>query len=91
MRFNQIVSAVLLGIVLALRIIRAVKSRGWSAWQTVRIVLFLAGVGIVIAIEFALDKSTIDNRLLYVIMAATLACMGVSLLAGDRGGKDEQV
>lgn len=90
-RFNQIVSAVLLAAVLALRIIRAVKACGWSAWQTVRIVLFLAGVGIVIAIEFALDKSAVDNRLLYVIMAATLVCMGVSLLAGRRGGKDEQV
>ena len=83
-RFNQIVSAVLMAAVLALRIIRAVRARGWSPWQTVRIILFLAGIGVIIAIEFALDKSTIDNRLLYVVMAATLAVMGVSLLAGDR-------
>lgn len=87
-RFNQIVSAVLMAGVMALRVARAVKARqGWSAWQTVRILLFLAGIGVIIAIEFALDKSTIDNRLLYVVMAGTLAVMGVSLLAGDRRTK----
>ena len=86
-RFNQIVSAVLMAAVLALRIIRAVRARGWSAWQIVRIILFLAGIGIIIAIEFALDKSTIDNRLLYVVMAGTLAVMGVSLLLGERRTK----
>lgn len=86
-RFNQIVSAVLMAVVLGLRIARAVKERGWSAWQTVRILLFLAGVGVVIAIEFALDKSSIDNRLLYVVMAATLAVMGASLLAEPSGSR----
>ena len=86
-RFNQIVSAVLMAGVLALRVARAVKARGWSAWQAVRVILFLAGIGVIIAIEFALDKSTIDNRLLYVVMAGTLAVMGVSLLAGDRRTK----
>ena len=86
-RFNQIVSAVLMAVVLGLRIARAVKERGWSAWQTVRILLFLAGIGVVIAIEFALDKSSIDNRLLYVVMAATLAVMGASLLAEPSGSR----
>ena len=86
-RFNQIVSAVLMAAVLALRIARAVRSRGWSAWQTLRIILYLVGIGVIIAIEFALDKSTIDNRLLYVVMAGTLAVMGISLLAGDRRTK----
>lgn len=81
-RFNQIVSAVLMAAVLALRISRAEKKRGW---QIVRVILFLACIGVVIAIEFALDKSSIDNRLLYVIMAATLAVMGVSVLAGPSG------
>lgn len=83
-RFNQIVSAILMAVVLGLRIARAVKQRGWSVWQIARIVLFLACAGVVVAIEFALDKSTIDNRLLYVIMAATLAIMGVSVLADRR-------
>lgn len=90
-RFNQIVSAVLMAAVLALRIVRAVKARGWTAWQSVRIALYLAGIGVVIAIEFALDKSSIDNRLLYVVMTATLAVMGVSLLAEPASArKDEQ-
>ena len=83
-RFNQIVSAVLMAAVLALRVLRAAKARGVGPWQIARILLFLAGIGVIIAIEFALDKSTIDNRLLYVVMAATLAVMGVSLLVGDR-------
>ena len=86
-RFNQIVSAVLMAAVLALRIAYAVRARGWSAWQTLRTILFFLGIGVIIAIEFALDKSTIDNRLLYVIMAGTLAVMGISLLAGDRRTK----
>ena len=84
-RFNQIVSAVLMAAVLTLRILRAVKGQRWSVWQTVRIILFAAAIGVVIAIEFALDKSTIDNRLLYVIMAATLAIMGFSVLGGPSG------
>lgn len=84
-RFNQIASAVMMAAVLAIRIARAVKRGGWSRWSVARIVLFLLGIGMVIAIEFALDKSTIDNRLLYVIMAGTLAVMGVSLLTEERG------
>lgn len=86
-RFNQLASAVFMAAVMALRIVRAVRQRGWSRWQTARIVLFALGVGIIIAIEFALDKSSIDNRLLYVIMAATLCMMGVSLLAEPRGSR----
>ena len=42
--------------------------------------MFFAGVVIVILIEFALDKSTINNVLLYVIMAATLGMMGTAIL-----------
>ena len=80
-RFNQIVSAVLMAAVLALRVLRAVRAQSMSAWQIARVALFLSGIGVIIAIEFALDKSTIDNRLLYVVMTATLAVMGVSLLA----------
>lgn len=79
-RFNQLGAAVLLGGALALRIIREVKAGGWSAWQKLRIALFAAGIGIVIGIEFALDKSTISNVLLYAVMALTLVMMGVALL-----------
>ena len=41
-RFNQIVSAVLMAAVLAMRIARAEKKRGW---QIVRVILFLACMG----------------------------------------------
>ena len=83
-RFNQLGSAVVLGAVLALRMVREVKARGWQKWQTVRIVLFALGIGVIIAIEFALDKSTIDNGLLYGVMAATLTMMGFALLRGPK-------
>ena len=86
-RFNQLASAILMAVVMALRLTRAAKAKGWFAWLTVRIALFLAGIGIIIAIEFALDKSSIDNRVLYVVMTATLAAMGVSLLVEGRGAQ----
>lgn len=83
-RFNQLGAAVVLGAVLALRMVREVKACGWQKWQTVRIVLFALGIGVIIAIEFALDKSTIDNGLLYGVMAATLTMMGFALLRGPK-------
>lgn len=83
-RFNQLMAAIVLAGVLALRMAREVKAHGWRRWHTVRIILYALGIGIVIAIEFALDKSTIDNGLLYCIMAATLAMMGIALLRGPK-------
>lgn len=79
-RFNQLGAALLLGGVLALRLVREVRAGGWLRWQKVRIALFAAGIGLVIAIEFALDKSSINNVLLYAVMAATLVMMGFALL-----------
>lgn len=79
-RFNQLAAAITLGVVLALRILRQVKENGLHAWQIIRGVLFLAGIGIIIALEFALDKSSIDNTILYGMMAAALIVMGISLL-----------
>lgn len=84
-RFNQIASAVTMAAVMALRVVRGVRRQGWTAWMIARILLFLAGIGMIIAIEFALDKSSIDNRLLYAVMTVTLAVMGVSLLKEPRG------
>jgi len=83
-RFNQLVAAVLLAGVLALRMVREVKAHGWRKWHTARIVLYALGIGVVIAIEFALDKSTIDNGLLYALMAATLVTMGFALLKAPK-------
>lgn len=85
-RFSQLMAAVTAAVVLVLRIRRVVKEHGWNAWQSVRIGLFAACVGIVVGIEFALDKSPIDNGLLYGVMAVTLAAMSVAVL---RNGKKQ--
>lgn len=83
-RFNQIAAAVTVAFAVAMSLARQVKARGWTLWQILRIVLFLLGVVIVILIEFALDKSTIDNTLLYFVMAATLVMMGAASLVEGR-------
>lgn len=84
-RFNMLAAAVTLGVVLGISLVRRVRAEGWTAWQIIRIVLFVLGIGLVILIEFALDKSPIDNRLLYAVMALTLAVMGTAILR--EGGK----
>lgn len=83
-RFNQLAAAVTLGAVLFLRVFRRVRAEGWRPWQIVRVVLFLAGIVVIILLEFALDKSSIANSILYAVMAATLLVMGVSLLADQK-------
>lgn len=83
-RFNQLAAALLLAGVLAARILRMVRAGGWNAWQIVRMAIFGAGVGMIIALEFALDKSELDNILLYGVMAATLLAMGTALLVDGR-------
>ncbi|MBQ8555400.1 MAG: prolipoprotein diacylglyceryl transferase [Clostridia bacterium] len=82
-RLNMICAAVVLAVIIGTRIARVVKKQGWKAWPIIRAVLFLASAGIVIAIEFALDKSTINNTLLYAVMALTLVMMGVCTLTDD--------
>ena len=59
---------------------RQTRGKRWSAWQIVRTVLFVLGIALVILIEFALDKSPIDNRLLYAVMALALTVMGAAIL-----------
>lgn len=79
-KFNMLAAAVVLGGVIGLSVWRQVKRGGWKPWQILRLILFAATIGVVILIEFALDKSPIDNRLLYAVMALMLALMGVSVL-----------
>lgn len=84
-RFNQLAAAITVAVALALSLARQIKARGWTLWQALRIALFLLGVVIVILIEFALDKSTIDNTILYAVMAGTLVMMGAAaLVQGER-------
>ena len=79
-KFNMLAAAVVLGGVIGLSVWRQVRRGGWKRWQIVRLILFAAAIGVVILIEFALDKSPIDNRLLYAVMALMLLLMGVSVL-----------
>lgn len=80
---NMLMAAAVLVAILVPRIVRTVKAEGWRAWTIARIVVFLATVGIVIAIEFALDKSDINNTLLYAVMTAAIVGMTASVLVGD--------
>ena len=79
-KFNMLAAAVALGGVIGLSVWRQVKRGGWKPWQILRLALFAATILVVILIEFALDKSPIDNRLLYAVMALMLTLMGVSVL-----------
>lgn len=79
-RFNMLAAAVTLGAVLSVSLVRRVRASGWNVWQVLRLMLFVLGIGLVILIEFALDKSPIDNRLLYAVMALALAVMGLAIL-----------
>lgn len=83
-RFTQLAAAVTLAAVLFLRVRRMVLDRGWQSWQIARIVMFVLCVGVVIAIEFALDKSTINNLLLYCIMAVCQVVMGIAVQRDDQ-------
>ena len=79
-KFNMLAAAVVLGALIGLSVWRQVKRGGWKPWQILRLILFAATILVVILIEFALDKSPIDNRLLYAVMALMLTLMGVSVL-----------
>lgn len=80
---NMLMAAAVLVAILVPRIVRTVKAQGWKPWTIARIVIFLAAIGIVIAIEFALDKSDINNTLLYAVMTAAILGMTASALIGD--------
>lgn len=82
-RLNMILAACVLAVIIGTRLYRIARKSGFKGWCIVRTVIFLAGAGIVIAIEFALDKSAINNTLLYAVMAGVLAAMTVSVLKGD--------
>ena len=86
-RFNQLASAVGLLVLLALHIWRRLSGRGW---QIARSVMFVAGIGGVVAIEFGLDKSSIDNGLLYAAMVLMLVLLGTAVLREDGKGKQHE-
>jgi len=81
---NQLAAVATLTVLLILDVARRVKQSGWSAWAIIRSALFVPLVGLLILIEFGLDKSGIDNIILYAVMAAVLIVMGVTVLHGGR-------
>lgn len=83
-RFSQLAAAITMAFVIFPRIYRMVKQGGWTPWQVIRLVLFLLGIVTIILIEFALDKSTIDNVILYFVMAGTLIVMAVTMLVDGK-------
>lgn len=72
-RMEQVTAAVVLLALLA-RSCRRSGRKGWAAWWPVPV--FFAAVGVLIAMEFALDKWDLDNRICYAIMLLTLGGMG---------------
>ena len=79
-RFSQVAAIVVIAAVFFKRIRARVKAHGWRAGETVRVLIFLLAVVLCILIEFALDKSSIDNHLLYAIMFLTLTALSTAVL-----------
>ena len=83
-RLNMLAAAITMGLTFFGRVYRMVKQGGWKPWQIIRLVIFALGIVLVILIEFALDKSSIDNTILYFAMAGMLALMGFAMLYDGR-------
>lgn len=79
-RFSQVAAIVVIAAVFFKRIRARVKARGWRAGETVRVLIFLLAVVLCILTEFALDKSSIDNHLLYAIMFLALTALSAAVL-----------
>lgn len=88
--WNQLAAVATLAVLLTLSVWRRVKNAGWDAWQVMRGIAFAILTGVLIWVEFALDKSNIDNLILYIIMAAALAAMGYAVLSGGQRRQREQ-
>ena len=84
--FNQLAGVATLAVLLAMSVARQVKETGWTLWQIARGIALPALIGVLIWVEYALDKLNVNNVVLYLIMAAALAAMGFAVLyeGGDR-------
>ena len=84
---NMIAAAAVLAFILVTRIVRRVRRGGWKAWETLRIVLFALGVGVVIVVEFALDGKIRmfggDNTALYVLDVLAVVALMLSVAIAD--------
>ena len=90
----MLLAAAVLVFIIVTRIVRHVRRRGWNAWQILRIVLLLAGAGLVIAIEFALDGKIqlpgVTNTMLYAVDFLAATAMMLSVVIGDGRVKEAQ-
>lgn len=77
-RVNQLWCAAMLAAVTAVWLTQGKPSRPAAVCSVLGLA---AGIGALVALEFAFDKSPIDNRILYAVMAAVLAAMGAGLMA----------
>lgn len=87
---NMIAAAVVLAFILLTRILRRVREGGWRAWETVRVILFALGCGLVIVVEFALDGKIKmfdgNNTALYVLDVLAVTGMMLSVTIADGRG-----
>lgn len=74
-RFAQLAAIVVIAAVFAYRLVLRVRRHGWSGGTITRIAAFVLMIALCVGIEFALDKSSINNHLLYAVMAAGLAVL----------------
>lgn len=87
---NMIMAAVVLTPILVTRIVRRFMKKRWSWWEIVRSLLYLLGVGVVIAVEFALDGKIqlpgVTNTMLYAadFVAVTMVALSVLLCDGRK-------
>ncbi len=77
---NQVAAVIVLLLLLLRSVVCRVRAGGSRTWQALRCVLYAAMAGVLIWVEFALDKSSIDSWTLYVVMTGALIVMGVALL-----------
>ena len=73
----------LLAVLLASRLTRCIRRDGLKGISIARIVMLLLGAGVCIAVEFALDKSAINNGILYGVMMLALVPMFIAVLLDD--------
>lgn len=85
-RLNMVCAAMTLLVLMVLRVHRAIRADGGvRLWTWLRAVLLVVGLGMVTLIEFALDKSFINNTLLYAVMTMMVIMLGcVVLIDGSR-------
>lgn len=84
-RLTQIAAIAVIAGVLALRIGRNVRKKGWSPWQFGRMALVAIGAAVVILVEFAYDKPQVLPALRLCISA--LSVLGTLALAIEACGR----